>query len=523
MADGNWRENIKSNYVNLVRRIDPSNGLDGELRKCGAFQHRVILSIWNERDTRQRIEKLLEHIRIGDDRRFNGFCQALHANGQSDIVDNYLLKGGSCQDGPDDAGGDNADCSVHELDYPMSKEDFRMIWNSWNYLVVHLYSSDSPLLAELENRHVFTPDQIRSLKDYSNEIERNEWILRNLEKGSKRHFRDFCKALKICGQDYLVNHINSSVQQLPSSVLDPVPPTAAEPLGEQITAKLPVPGLTFTFPLSEVVEKMKNEVKEQKAYDVTYLPTNRAVPRGRALIIANTRFKGAAELLGNAVDITNLQALFRILKLSVRVAENLTAQEILETCHEESQSETLSSVFVLCILSHGHNGIILGTDENELALDDIKEKFDGRNCRHLLKRPKLFLIQACQGDMETEGIDETDAEVEEQSETLSRMLVCDNVVDAQPDMARHEKADFAEVLATYPGYAAWRYPDRGSCFVQHVTKVFLEQAHEHHFVDMILEVSRRLNQEVINASRKKLKQICQLNSTLDKHVYLLPY
>jgi hypothetical protein len=78
----------------------------------------------------------------------------------------------------------------------------------------------------------------------------------------------------------------------------------------------------------------------------------------------------------------------------------------------------------------------------------------------------------------------------------------------------------AIALATYPGYVAWRNPDRGSYFIQTLTTVFQQQAHEHHFADMITEVIRRMNQAVMGGTRK---QICQVQSTLDKHVYLLPY
>jgi hypothetical protein len=54
-------------------------------------------------------------------------------------------------------------------------------------------------------------------------------------------------------------------------------------------------------------------------------------------------------------------------------------------------------VFVLFIMSHGTNGEILGKDAKPVKIDDIVEKFDGKNCEGLRDKPKLFFFQACQG------------------------------------------------------------------------------------------------------------------------------
>jgi len=54
-------------------------------------------------------------------------------------------------------------------------------------------------------------------------------------------------------------------------------------------------------------------------------------------------------------------------------------------------------MFVLCILSHGSQGSIYGTDGEEIEIDKIMEQFDGKNCPALKDKPKLFFIQACQG------------------------------------------------------------------------------------------------------------------------------
>jgi hypothetical protein len=507
----------------------------------------------------QRIIALLEHVKTGDRNRFNDFCRALWKSDQAHIVNDYLLKSGSCQDDGDGVAGDSTDST--EPVPLMSPADKSMLEANWNQILT-ICNCDMVLLNELEKQKVFMSSVIRGLKEKSN-TDRTEWILKELYySGTADQFVKFCKALRRCEQSHVVSLMRSPVQQLPSSASCPTPPTAAESLDEQTTPNLPlpvpsesssaseqlslgnllqvnntsaddpvrpavildhlpsssVPSVTstqFTFPPSNVVERMKMEVREERAYSVAYCPDCPSVTRGQALIIANSNFTAPqlAERHGTKADILNLTKLFDFLKLDTKVLTDLTAQEIRQMCENESKLDVRSSVFVLCILSHGRKDVILGTDGEELALDDIMTIFDGRNCAHLLNKPKLFLVQACQGDAKTEGVksDESDAANNDVEKLLEDLSILE---------PRHEKADMAIVLATYPGYVAYRNLAKGSYFVQQLAEVFQQQAYEHHFADMILEVTRRMNKLQMAGHQK---QICWTKMGLDKHVYLLPY
>jgi len=54
-------------------------------------------------------------------------------------------------------------------------------------------------------------------------------------------------------------------------------------------------------------------------------------------------------------------------------------------------------VFLLCVLSHGKNGEVFGSDCEPVKIEELETYFDGEHCDQLIARPKLFLIQACQG------------------------------------------------------------------------------------------------------------------------------
>ena len=73
-------------------------------------------------------------------------------------------------------------------------------------------------------------------------------------------------------------------------------------------------------------------------------------------------------------------------------------QEIRTTLDQESQNQKPgANAFILCILSHGKEGVIVGTDEEHIAIDTITAMFDGKSCPQLLNKPKIFVFQACQG------------------------------------------------------------------------------------------------------------------------------
>lgn len=55
--------------------------------------------------------------------------------------------------------------------------------------------------------------------------------------------------------------------------------------------------------------------------------------------------------------------------------------------------------FVCCILSHGGEEGICGTDGGHIRPHDILTIFNGRNCPALVNKPKVFFIQACRGRM----------------------------------------------------------------------------------------------------------------------------
>ena len=62
-----------------------------------------------------------------------------------------------------------------------------------------------------------------------------------------------------------------------------------------------------------------------------------------------------------------------------------------------SQLTDEDSMAVLCILSHGEEGKVYGCDGELVSVNDICMAMDDMRCPQMRGKPKLIVIQACQG------------------------------------------------------------------------------------------------------------------------------
>ena len=82
----------------------------------------------------------------------------------------------------------------------------------------------------------------------------------------------------------------------------------------------------------------------------------------------------------------------------VEIYENLNRENLLRTIEEISKYDfKLYDGLVMCFLTHGERGILFSADSLPIELDKIKSYFNGDNCPYLFEKPKLFFLQACQG------------------------------------------------------------------------------------------------------------------------------
>lgn len=147
------------------------------------------------------------------------------------------------------------------------------------------------------------------------------------------------------------------------------------------------------------VMKVKTATICHNNSDEDYKMTAR--PRGKCLIVNNVNFENEIfpTRKGSDEDANRFDFIFKQLGFETVMTRNLTAdamkakfRELAAACKPEHDA-----LFVF-ILSHGSEHGIYGTDGFEVYLEsEIISSFDNRNCRAMIGKPKVFVIQACRG------------------------------------------------------------------------------------------------------------------------------
>lgn len=200
--------------------------------------------------------------------------------------------------------------------------------------------------------------------------------------------------------------------------------------------------------------------------------------RGRAFIFNHMHFDPRMQLKqrnGTNCDRDNLRVCLRQLDFDVEVHNDLPFKDIdriLEQAAMEDHSEA-DCIWVF-VLSHGELGILYASDQ-PYKPDRLWSHFSADKCRTLAGKPKLFFIQACQGDQLDHGV---------------KMVRTGTDGSTTYKVPNH--ADFLIAYSTIPGFYSWRNTTAGSWFVQALCHVLQTEAHTSDLLSLMTRVSRRV-------------------------------
>ncbi|KAL2081626.1 hypothetical protein ACEWY4_023479 [Coilia grayii] len=189
--------------------------------------------------------------------------------------------------------------------------------------------------------------------------------------------------------------------------------------------------------------------------------------RGVCFIINNYNFSRSVKVLGDRngteYDERALEAVFSWLKFDVEIWNDCTQQEMLSLLTGLSQRDhSTADCLVCCVLSHGKEGSVYGVDGHEVRLTQLTDPFSGHGCRSLREKPKLFFIQACQGNKEQQMV------TIQPDGPIARSTSVDAEVPDQQSSAPSipAGADFLLGMATLQEYASFRDKKEGTWFIQ---------------------------------------------------------
>lgn len=232
--------------------------------------------------------------------------------------------------------------------------------------------------------------------------------------------------------------------------------------------------------------------------------------RGYCLIIDIEHFDPSRRLpkrSGTKVDATGLNNVFRSMGFDVKILKDLTAKEIRYQLDFYSKLDhTNNDCFVCCILTHGEHGQLWGSDA-KFPLDMMFNFFLGDNCRTLVGKPKIFFIQACQGERLDHGVS----------------VIGADSLDSAAYLKIPNHADFLIAYSTLPGFYSWRNTQDGSWFMQAVISVLNQYHNNLDLLTMLTIVNHRVAYyKSSNATTEEFnnkKQVPCITSMLTRRVF----
>ncbi|XP_030606022.1 caspase-2 isoform X5 [Archocentrus centrarchus] len=410
---------------------------------------------------------------------------------------------------------------------------------------------DELLIQSLLADDILTESMAESIMAEQTSQKRSWRLLLLLPKRGPRAFGSFCSALRETEQQHLYDLLMQSTARdgrethIDRSVDSSVPlPTQEETAAKRARThdsmefsldadspiNTPVLPCTPDFYLSRC----------QQSYSMS------SSPRGLALVISNVTFDPCAApdldpRKGGEVDDEVLRKVFTELDYIVTVHRDLTAQGM-RTCIENfcrrPEHRTADSC-VMCLLSHGVEGAVYGTDGKLLQLDWVFETFDNAHCPFLQNKPKIFFIQACRGEEMDCGVEQIDGPTRMCSPSCEQR---DAGREGQGDADSRQRGDtgrpriklpqrsdmicgFASLKGQRICTAAMRNTKRGSWFIQELNTALRLHARDTHLADILVQVNSRIKERegyAPGTAHHRCKEMSEFTSSLCKDLYFFP-
>ncbi|XP_051011705.1 LOW QUALITY PROTEIN: caspase-1-like [Acomys russatus] len=246
-----------------------------------------------------------------------------------------------------------------------------------------------------------------------------------------------------------------------------------------------------------------------------------------ALIICNTDFEHLPRRNGADVDLKKMTLLLKSLDYTVKVKENLTAEEMttevkkFAACPEHKTSDSTFLVF----MSHGTLEGICGktyspfdkgakgspAEPDVLKADKIFQMMNTLACPNLKDKPKVIIIQACRG--ENQGV----VFVKDSVGNSEEKFLMDEDFEDDGIKKAHIEKDFIAFFSSTPENISRRHPDQGSLFIVELIKHMEKYAWSCDLVDIFRKVQFAFDQPQVIKQMPTIERM-----TLTKRFYLFP-
>lgn len=265
---------------------------------------------------------------------------------------------------------------------------------------------------------------------------------------------------------------------------------------------------------SDAEKTTKSSVDESDYYPFTHKP------HGLCVVINNEDFIRSNRRGGSHEDERALRETFTSLGFEVKIHKNLESAKMKDLLKEMGKRNFQNEdALVVCVLSHGLEGCVFGTDDVEVPLQDLTRPFTSYNAPTLAGKPKLFFIQACQGT----GFQRGSLPYIPKPEEVQEQEHLEEDAGPVPGETVPWGADFLLGMATVPECKSFRSTKTGSIYIQELCKQLCESAQSANMDDLqtvLTRVNRIVSQGVFKLwnGGEAYKQMPEPKYTLTRKV-----
>merc|ERR1719341_1183127 len=267
--------------------------------------------------------------------------------------------------------------------------------------------------------------------------------------------------------------------------------------------------------MKEELSKEEEELAEMVAINDDDIYPMAGKKMGKCILLENDMFHtglGLSKRKGSSVDRALIIDSFHQLGFQVEVHQNLTCRDIEGVLEAAGQADHSNAAMIaVVVLSHGNEGIFYGYD-GAYPAHKVWQPFTADRCPTLAGKPKLFFIQACQGNRMDKGVEVISGG---QGRTSS---------DSFASYRTPLHADFLLAHSTVAGYYSWRNTASGSWFIQVLGWALMTNGQSHDLLTILAKVGKVVAREYeSNSSRSEFnhkKQTPFIYSTLTHRLFL---
>lgn len=206
---------------------------------------------------------------------------------------------------------------------------------------------------------------------------------------------------------------------------------------------------------------------------------------GICVIFNQEYFSKLQHRAGSEYDWRSLKRIFLKLGFEVVIHHDLMSYDIKgEMKKLAARDFSQYGCLVVCLLSHGIENAVAGFDGHYVNINKLKYKFSYNFCPSLYGKPKIFVVQSCQGELEqnqkqvvplvfpgsdsAEGNKESTVQLSPASAAIKYMSNCFKSFNVKEDKLNRNPPimDFITIKSTIPGFVSLRNFCTGSFFIQ---------------------------------------------------------